>query len=102
MKVTNATLVCEQIHENIHSVSESDNVIGYIAKTKNEELPVGAVLADGTDLGEFDCPNCAVKEIYRKANNITDGHLITSDDKKEMLLAFMMAMLGGSVEHTTH
>lgn len=102
MKVTNAILACEQIHEGVHSVSENDNVIGYISKTENEDLPIGAVLANGTDLGEFDCPDCAVKEIYRKANNITDGHLITGDEKKKMILAFMMAMLGGSAESTTH
>ncbi|MNG58416.1 hypothetical protein D3C81_16110 [compost metagenome] len=102
MKVTNAVLACEQIHDEIHSVSENDSVIGYLAKSKNEDLPIGAVLADGTDLGEFDCPNCAVKEIYRKANNITDGYLITGSEKKQMLLALMMAMLGGSTERTTH
>ncbi|MEN4199113.1 hypothetical protein [Serratia marcescens] len=102
MKVTTATLVSEQIYETVHSVSEKDNVIGYISKTENEEFPIGAVLADGTDLGEFDCPNCAVKEIYRKANNITDAHLITDNEKSEMLLAFMKVMLAGLTERTTH
>lgn len=93
MNVINATLILDQFHEDIHSISENYQVIGYLAKTKNEELPFGAVSLDGTDIGDFDCPDCAVKAIYSKAHNITNGRMITGNDPRKMLLAALMMSL---------
>lgn len=103
MKVTNATLVLEEFHEEVHSISENDHIIGYLAKTKNEELPFGAVSSDGADLGEFDCPDCAIKAIYSKAHNITHGRMITGSDPRKMLLAaLMMSLLSPSEKRDAH
>ena len=43
MKVTNATLVVDELHDEVHAVSENNQIIGYLAKSNNDELPVGAV-----------------------------------------------------------
>ena len=92
MKVTNATLVVDELHDEVHAVSENNQIIGYLAKSNNDELPVGAV-STGVDLGNFDCPQCAIKAIYSKAHNITHGRMIASKDPQKMLLAALLISL---------
>ncbi|WP_261238522.1 MULTISPECIES: hypothetical protein [Serratia] len=103
MKVTNATLVVDELHDEVHAVSENNLIIGYLAKSKNDELPVGAVSPTGVDLGDFDCPDCAIKAIYSKAHNITHGRMIASKDPRKMLLAaLLISLLEQSKAQNTH
>ncbi len=103
MKVTNATLVVDELHDEVHAVSENNQIIGYLAKSNNDELPVGAVSPAGLDLGDFDCPQCAIKAIYSKAHNITHGRMIASKDPQKMLLAaLLISLLEQSKSQNTH
>ncbi|EPN2806559.1 hypothetical protein ACTWOG_004292 [Serratia marcescens] len=103
MKVTNATLVVDELHDEVHAVSENNQIIGYLAKSKNDELPFGAVSPAGLDLGDFDCPDCAIKTIYSTAHNITHGRMITGTDPRKMLLeALLMSLFEQSKAQNTH
>lgn len=103
MKVTNATLVIDELHDEVHAVSENDQIIGYLAKSKNDDLPIGAVSPAGLHIGEFDCPDCAIKAIYSKAHNITHGRMIAGKDPRKMLLAaLLMSLFEQSKTQNTH
>lgn len=103
MKVTNATLVLEELHDEVHAVSEKDQIIGYLAKSKNDSLPISAVSPTGLDIGDFDCPDCAIKAIYSKAHNITHGRMIAGKDPRKMLVAaLLMSLFEQSETKNTH
>ncbi|ENZ5479611.1 hypothetical protein ACGU0V_001112 [Serratia marcescens] len=110
MKVTNATLVVDELHDEVHAVSENSQIIGYMAKSKNNELPFGAVSPAGLDLGDYDCPDCAIKAIYSKAHNITHGRIIAThgrmnaskDPRKMLIAALLISLLEQSKAQNTH
>ncbi|QJU39625.1 hypothetical protein [Serratia marcescens] len=103
MKVTNATLVIDELHDEVYAVSENNQIIGYLAGTKNDELPFGAVSPVGLDLGDFDCPDCAIKTIYSTAHNITHGRMITGTDPRKMFFeALLMSLFEQSKAQNTH
>lgn len=103
MKVTNATLVIAELHDEVYAVSENNQIIGYLAETKNDELPFGAVSPAGLDLGDFDCPDCAIKTIYSTEHNITHGRMITGTDPRKMFLeALLMSLFEQSKAQNTH
>ncbi|HGM5963595.1 hypothetical protein ACTVNG_00815 [Serratia ureilytica] len=103
MKVTNTTLVVDELHDEVHAVSENSQIIGYMAKSKNNELPFGAVSPAGLDLGDYDCPDCAIKAIYSKAHNITHGRMNASKDPRKMLIAaLLISLLEQSKAQNTH
>ena len=40
MKVTNATLVVDELHDEVHAVSENNQIIGYLAKSIMTNFPL--------------------------------------------------------------
>lgn len=86
------------LHSTVVAISAGDQVIGYIAKTENAEKPHALVSPSGHDVGEFDCPQCAIDAAVRAHFDIPDDTSTEfeikgrTSPKKLLLLALLMML----------
>ncbi|EDT8874387.1 hypothetical protein AAM31_004404 [Salmonella enterica subsp. enterica] len=80
------TVQLKTIYPGVAEVYVNEAKAGYICKNRTEnsaELPESIVLNDGSDLGDYDCVNCATKALVKHhcgddCNYLTPGEALLS------------------------
>ncbi|AKL43761.1 TPA: hypothetical protein I8438_002302 [Serratia marcescens] len=86
------------LHKTVVEIMTNGETIGYIVNTDNKEKPHSLVNSKGANVGDFDCPKCAIDAAVRTHFNVgseyaTEFGIQGKPSPKKLLLLALLAML---------
>ncbi|HCR3021411.1 TPA: hypothetical protein ON323_004978 [Serratia marcescens] len=86
------------LHKTVVEIMTNGETIGYIVNTDNKEKPHSLVNSKGANVGDYDCPKCAIDAAARLHLGVGDDvpsefEIKGRPSPKKLLLLALLAML---------